>query len=63
MFGIEISEQAHDIMTWLGILGYPLLSWLWYRVGFGDGCRVTLDYLEKQGLLEFEPEDAERKKK
>lgn len=59
MFGIEVSQQAHDIMSVLQILGYPLVAWMWHRVGFEKGVMYTLDYLEDEGLMEFDDEENE----
>lgn len=33
-----------------------LLFWIY---GYNAGCHRTLEYLEEEGLMEFEPEDDE----
>lgn len=51
---MEISQQAHDIMTIIQIFGYPLILWLGWRWGFEDGIAHTLNFLEEKGLMKFD---------
>jgi hypothetical protein len=45
------------------VAGYPSLCLFWWRLGIrngvGQGVRVTLDFMEKEGLVKFEPDEAE----
>lgn len=57
MMIIEISDQVQSIINFLQVIGYPAVGWFAYKAGFSDGISHTLDFLDDEGLMEFDSDE------
>ena len=56
---IEVSDTVQNIINFILVIGYPLIGWCAYKAGFSDGISHTLNFLDEEGLMEFDPEETD----